>query len=90
MTYHTKVILPLALSSILLGCTSVPPAPSLSHAQLEAQREHTTKLQQKDRDRDHIDRMRKADAMARANKNGGIYYHPYYNHSTELSNITVR
>jgi outer membrane PBP1 activator LpoA protein len=92
MTYHTNVIVPLVvLSSILLGCGSTPPAPSLSEAELEAQREYTTKLQQKDRDRNHIDRMRKADAMAHANKNGAAYYYsPYYHRSSELSDITVR
>ncbi|MCK5917822.1 MAG: hypothetical protein KAG34_05325 [Cocleimonas sp.] len=91
MTYHIKVIVPLALSSILLGCASNPPAPVLSDAQLEVHRDYTTKLQQKDRDIDHIERMRRADAMARANKNGGVYYHPYYDRrSSELSNITIR
>ena len=90
MTYHTKVIVPLMLATLLLGCTSSPPAPALSKAQLEAQRAYTTNLQQKDRDRDHAERMRRADEIARANKNGGFYYYPDYEHSSELSNINIR
>jgi hypothetical protein len=94
MIYHTKIlVLSLLSGSLLLGCTNNPPAPNLSAAQLKAQRDYTNKLQQQDRDRDHLQRMRRATAISRANKNGGGwygggYYNPYY-YSSELSDITM-
>ena len=82
MTYHTNVIAPLMLSTLIVGCTSNPAAPALSEAQLETQRAYTAKLQQKDRDRDHVERKRRG--------KDGVYYYPYYRRSSELSNISIR
>ena len=87
MSYHTRIIFPLMLLGILGGCGSNPPAPALSEAQLEAQRNYTAKLQQQDRNSDHTERMRRAEADKKA---GGYYYSPYWRTSRELSNITVR
>ena len=75
------------LLGILWGCTNNPPAPALSESQLEAQRDYTAKLQQQDRNKDHTERMRRAEAHKKA---GGYYYSPYWRTSRELSNITVR
>ena len=91
MSYQVTIIPSLILSSLLLGCASNPPAPALSEAELQAQRDYTANLQQQDRNRDHAERMRRAKAIARAHKNGGVYYYsPYYRTSPELSDITVR
>lgn len=87
MPYYTRVIFPLMLSSMLWGCSSNPPAPALSEAQLQEQRDYTANLQQQDRNKDHAERMRKAEAYKKA---GGYYYSPYWRTSRELSDITVR
>ena len=75
------------LSGILIGCASNPPAPALSEAQLKAQRDYTANLQQQDRNSDHKERMRRAEAYK---KGGAYYYSPYWRSSRELSGITVR
>lgn len=87
MPYRMKVISSLLLSSFLWGCASTPPASNLSEAELQAKRDYTARLQQEDRDLDHAERLRRAEAYK---KGGSGYYNPYWYRSSELSNITVR
>jgi len=77
MTDPIKVTVAITLLSTLVGCSANNNF-ALDEAQASALRNNTARLQQQDRDRDHIERMRRADAIARATRHtkGGITYSP--------------
>lgn len=77
MTKSIKVSIVAALLSTIVGCSTNDNF-ELSEEHAQANRENTARMQQKDRDRDHIERMRRADAFARATRNtkGGLSYSP--------------
>ncbi len=78
MIRYAKVTITIALFSTLWGCTANSNQFNLSNEQAKANRDYTAKLQQEDRDRDHIERMRRADAVSHATRNvkGGVTYSP--------------
>ncbi|HIQ14704.1 MAG TPA: hypothetical protein EYH38_03910 [Leucothrix sp.] len=77
MTYPIKVTVAITLLSTLVGCSANNNF-ALDEAQASALRNNTARLQQQDRNRDHIERMRRADAIARATRHtkGDITYSP--------------
>jgi len=77
MVMPIKAVLATTLLSTLVGCSANNDY-ALSDAQAKANRDYTARLQQEDRDRDNIERMRRADAFARATRHtkGGLSYSP--------------
>ena len=73
MTKYSSLLFGLILLSSLLGCTPTKEV-TISDEQAKINRDFTAKLQQEDRDRDHIERMRRADA----------YYHATRNYKTNV------
>jgi len=67
----------IVLLSILWGCSPTKEV-AISDEQAKINRDYTAKLQQEDRDRDHIERMRRADAYRHATQNfkTGVIYVP--------------
>lgn len=78
MTNYIKVSVVTILLSTLWGCTANSKHYAMSETQAKANRDYTARLQQEDRDRDHIERMRRADAISHATRNvkGGVIYSP--------------
>lgn len=78
MTYYIKMGLALVFISSLWGCTANSKNYAMSGAEGEAISARTDRLEQKDRDIRHVERMRRADAYSRATRNvkGGVTYSP--------------
>jgi len=58
----------IVLLSTLWGCTPTKEV-AISDEQAKINRDYTASLQQEDRDRDHIERMRRAEAYRHATQN---------------------
>lgn len=69
MINHAKIAACIIVLSSLSACTANSKSYPLSEAQALNNRAYTTQLQQKDRDIDHKERLRQADAIARATRN---------------------
>ena len=78
MKNHIKIGVTFILLSTLWGCTANTKSYALSGAEGVAISARTERLEQKDRDTRHVERMRKADAYARATRDvkGGVTYSP--------------
>ncbi len=77
MAVSLQATLAITCLSTLVGCSANNDF-ALSEAQASANRDYTERLQQHDRDRDNIERNRRADAIARATRHtkGGLSYSP--------------
>ena len=77
MKVYIRLSIITILAATLLGCYGNKEY-AISEGQAAANRDYTAKLQQQDRDRDHVERMRRADGVARATRNvkGGVTYSP--------------
>lgn len=85
MAVSIKNALAISILGTLVGCSTNNDF-ALSEAQASANRNYTERLQQHDRDRDNVERTRRADAFARATRHtkGGLSYSP-----TSTSNTTT-
>jgi uncharacterized protein YcfL len=63
-----KLFFSVVLLSTLWGCSPTKEV-AISDEQAKINRDYTANLQQEDRDRDHIERMRRADAYHHATRN---------------------
>lgn len=69
MINHENIVTFFIVLGMLSACTANSKTYSLSDKQAQSNRTYTTQLQQKDRDIDHLERLRRAEAIARATRN---------------------